>query len=156
MLSPQLLENCCGTGIALHGRKAGCSLARIRFNPMTTRQLTRACSCREIAEIKSGVTPHTLRHSFCNSSASNKHRYPLDPSVTRNGDILPRTAVEARNHLPISSALWRDRRIRRRLERGGVDHRPCTSLTVRSLPAGADDACKRVPFEIGTVLRFPL
>ena len=34
-------------------------------NPMTTRQLTRAChTAAEMAEIKKRVTPHTLRHSF--------------------------------------------------------------------------------------------
>jgi site-specific recombinase XerD len=34
-------------------------------NPMTTRQLTRACHvAAETAEIKKRVTPHTLRHSF--------------------------------------------------------------------------------------------
>src|SRR3954452_22399210 len=34
-------------------------------NPMTTRQLTRAChAAAEIAEIAKRVTPHTLRHSF--------------------------------------------------------------------------------------------
>ena len=34
-------------------------------NPMTTRQLTRAChAAAQIAEINKRVTPHTLRHSF--------------------------------------------------------------------------------------------
>jgi site-specific recombinase XerD len=34
-------------------------------NPMTTRQLTRAChAAAEMAGIKKRVTPHTLRHSF--------------------------------------------------------------------------------------------
>jgi integrase/recombinase XerD len=34
-------------------------------NPMTTRQLTRAChTAAEMAEISKRVTPHTLRHSF--------------------------------------------------------------------------------------------
>jgi site-specific recombinase XerD len=34
-------------------------------NPMTTRQLTRAChASAQTAEIKKRVTPHTLRHSF--------------------------------------------------------------------------------------------
>jgi site-specific recombinase XerD len=35
------------------------------FNPMTTRQLTRAChAAAAMAEITKRVTPHTLRHSF--------------------------------------------------------------------------------------------
>jgi integrase/recombinase XerD len=35
------------------------------INPMTTRQLTRAChAAAQIAEITKRVTPHTLRHSF--------------------------------------------------------------------------------------------
>jgi site-specific recombinase XerD len=35
------------------------------INPMTTRQLTRAChAAAHIAEITKRVTPHTLRHSF--------------------------------------------------------------------------------------------
>jgi integrase/recombinase XerD len=34
-------------------------------NPMTTRQLTRACdAAAQMAEIAKRVTPHTLRHSF--------------------------------------------------------------------------------------------
>ena len=34
-------------------------------NPMTTRQLTRAChTAAQMAEITKRVTPHTLRHSF--------------------------------------------------------------------------------------------
>src|SRR5258708_12840131 len=34
-------------------------------NPMTTRQLTRACHAPpQMAEIKKRLTPHTLRHSF--------------------------------------------------------------------------------------------
>ena len=34
-------------------------------NPMTTRQLTRAChAAAQIADITKRVTPHTLRHSF--------------------------------------------------------------------------------------------
>ena len=34
-------------------------------NPMTTRQLTRAChAAAHMAEITKSVTPHTLRHSF--------------------------------------------------------------------------------------------
>src|SRR5215203_7511353 len=34
-------------------------------NPMTTRQLTRAChAAAHMAEIAKRVTPHTLRHSF--------------------------------------------------------------------------------------------
>ena len=34
-------------------------------NPMTTRQLTRAChAAAQMAEISKRVTPHTLRHSF--------------------------------------------------------------------------------------------
>src|SRR6266700_6881655 len=34
-------------------------------NPMTTRQLTRAChAAAEMADLKKRVTPHTLRHSF--------------------------------------------------------------------------------------------
>jgi site-specific recombinase XerD len=35
------------------------------INPMTTRQLTRAChAAAHLAEITKRVTPHTLRHSF--------------------------------------------------------------------------------------------
>ena len=34
-------------------------------NPMTTRQLTRAChAAAQLAEITKRVSPHTLRHSF--------------------------------------------------------------------------------------------
>ena len=35
------------------------------INPITTRQLTRAChAAAEMADLKKRVTPHTLRHSF--------------------------------------------------------------------------------------------
>ena len=35
------------------------------INPLTTRQLTRAChAAAHMAEITKCVTPHTLRHSF--------------------------------------------------------------------------------------------
>ena len=47
------------------GRRAGCSLAAIRVQPMTTRQLNRAChAAAQMAEINKRVSPHTLRHSF--------------------------------------------------------------------------------------------
>ena len=64
MLSPVLLELlrgwwkvCRSRGWLFPGRDPG--------QPITTRQLTRACHlAAQLAEIKKRVSPHTLRHSF--------------------------------------------------------------------------------------------
>src|SRR5258706_7944074 len=62
---PPCCSNSCATGIALRGRRAGCSPGQNPVNPMTTRQLTRACqAAAHMAELTKRVTPHTLRHSF--------------------------------------------------------------------------------------------
>ena len=64
MLSPRLLELLRDWWRAA-GRRAGCFRAAIRSQPMTTRQLTRAChAAAQVAEIDKHVSPHTLRHSF--------------------------------------------------------------------------------------------
>ena len=64
MLSPVLLELlrewwkvCRSRGWLFPGREPG--------QPITTRQLTRACHlAAQLAEINKRVSPHTLRHSF--------------------------------------------------------------------------------------------
>jgi hypothetical protein len=57
--------SCCGTGGALPIPRCGCSPARDRINPMTTRQLNRVCHmAAELAGLPAWVAPHTLRHSF--------------------------------------------------------------------------------------------
>ena len=56
---------CCGPGGRRRGRRAGCFPGRIRVNPLTTRQLNRACrAAAQLAEIDKPVSLHTLRHSF--------------------------------------------------------------------------------------------
>ncbi len=61
MLSSQLLELlrdwCPSPSVDVPGRD--------RINPMTTRQLNRACHmAAELAGLPTWVAPHTLRHSF--------------------------------------------------------------------------------------------
>ena len=49
----------------LAARGAGCSRDAIHSQPITTRQLTRAChTAAQAAGIEKHVSPHTLRHSF--------------------------------------------------------------------------------------------
>ena len=51
---------CCAPGGRRHGHRAGCSLAAIRLQPMTTRQLNRAChAAAQMAEINKRVSLHT-------------------------------------------------------------------------------------------------
>ena len=62
---PLCCSTFCATGIALRGRRAGCSPGQNPVSPMSTRQLTRAChAAAHMAEIAKRVSPHTLRHSF--------------------------------------------------------------------------------------------
>ena len=64
MLSPQLLE-LLRDWYRVARPQAWLFPGQNPVNPMTTRQLTRAChAAAEMAEIKKRVTPHTLRHSF--------------------------------------------------------------------------------------------
>jgi integrase/recombinase XerD len=64
MLSPQLLE-LLRDWYRVARPQAWLFPGQNPVNPMTTRQLTRAChTAAEMAEIKKRVTPHTLRHSF--------------------------------------------------------------------------------------------
>ena len=63
MLSPQLLA-LLRDWWRIGTRRAGCSQAAT-VNPMTTRQLNRAChTAAEMAGMTNWVSPHTLRHSF--------------------------------------------------------------------------------------------
>jgi integrase len=72
-------------------------------NPMTTRQLTRACqAAAHMAELTKRVTPHTLRHSLRDAPARTEHRYSGDPSPARNNDILPAN-TQSRNGSTIRS-----------------------------------------------------
>ena len=64
MLSPQLLE-LLRDWYRLARPQAWLFPGQNPVNPMTTRQLNRAChAAAEMADIKKRVTPHTLRHSF--------------------------------------------------------------------------------------------
>jgi integrase/recombinase XerD len=64
MLSPQLLELLRDWYRIAHPQ-GWLFPGQNPVNPITTRQLTRACyAATEMAEIKKRITPHTLRHSF--------------------------------------------------------------------------------------------
>ena len=65
MLSPALLELLRAWWKVCHSRGWLFPGGRDPVQPMTTRQLTRAChTAAHAAEIKKRVTPHTLRHRF--------------------------------------------------------------------------------------------
>ena len=65
MLSPQLLELLRAWWKAARAAGLAVSRAATRSQPLTTRQLNRAChAAAQVAEINKRVSLHTLRHSF--------------------------------------------------------------------------------------------
>ena len=60
---PPYCSNFCATGIAFLGPQGWLLPGQNPINPMTTRQLTRAChTAAQMAAITKRVTPHSLRH----------------------------------------------------------------------------------------------
>jgi integrase/recombinase XerD len=79
-------------------------------NPMTTRQLMRACqAAAQMADLTKRVTPHTLRHSFATHLLEQNIDVRVIQVLLGNGDILP-TNTRVKVGSPIASTrkggLW--------------------------------------------------
>src|SRR5438445_450104 len=84
---------------------------RDRVQPITTRQLNRAChAAAQMAEIDKRVSLHTLRHSFATHLLEQNIDVRVIQVLLGTATYCPRTTDRSTHHLPISSSLWRDGR----------------------------------------------
>jgi integrase/recombinase XerD len=109
MLSPHLLELLRAWWRA--ARPQGWLFpGRDQVQPMTTRQLNRAChAAADMAGIDKRVSLHTLRHSFATHLLEQNIDIRVIQVLLGRATYCPRTTGRSTHHLPISSSLRRDR-----------------------------------------------
>jgi len=109
MLSPVLLELlrewwkvCRSRGWLFPGRDPA--------QPITTRQLTRACHlAAQLAGVNKRVSPHTLRHSFATHLLEQNVDIRVIQVLLETATKCPPTDDRGTDHISVPSALWRDR-----------------------------------------------
>ena len=83
---------------------------RDRVQPMTTRQLNRAChAAAQMAEINKRVSLHTLRHSCATHLLEQNIDVRVIQVLLETTTNCPPTADRSTDHVSVPSALWRDR-----------------------------------------------